>query len=180
MPTLTLRLWEDFLNWMDSQWPSNEIFESNIFDCNFLSSNYFGSCLGDFWKKKHSPLIMMDVCAFMQWLHLSGTTTCQQSDDQMLNVCICISFLKFFGGHKSNLLGHWYPYFGLLLMSVLGFEANVDSLAYKHASSPVHNRFPEIHLWCYTCWHPHGVFKNKFSHGSLSCESCNEIHRKYV
>ena len=35
----------------------------------------------------------------------------------------------FFVGHESFLWGHWYPCFGLLLTSALGFKAMVDSLA---------------------------------------------------
>ena len=38
-------------------------------------------------------------------------------------------FLKIFGGHMSFLWGHWYPCFGLLVTSALGFKARVDSLA---------------------------------------------------
>ena len=34
----------------------------------------------------------------------------------------------FFGGHKSFLCVHWYPCFGLLLMSPLVFKARVGSL----------------------------------------------------
>ena len=37
-------------------------------------------------------------------------------------------FFKIFGGHESFLWGHWYPYFGLLVMSPLGFKARVGSL----------------------------------------------------
>ena len=33
-------------------------------------------------------------------------------------------------GHKSFLWGHWYPCFGLLVMSAVSFKAKVDSLAY--------------------------------------------------
>ena len=40
--------------------------------------------------------------------------------------------------NKSFLWGHWYPCFGLLVMSTLGFKARVSGL---HALSPVHNRF---------------------------------------
>ena len=36
-------------------------------------------------------------------------------------------FLKIFGGHESFLWGHWYPCFGLLVMSPLGFKARVGS-----------------------------------------------------
>ena len=33
-----------------------------------------------------------------------------------------------FGGHKSFLLGHWYPCFIVLVKSPLGFKARADSL----------------------------------------------------
>ena len=37
-----------------------------------------------------------------------------------------VVFFKIFRGHKSFLRGHWYPCFGLLVMSALGFQARVD------------------------------------------------------
>ena len=37
-------------------------------------------------------------------------------------------FLKIFGGHKSFLCDHWYPWFGLLVTTPLGFKARVGSL----------------------------------------------------
>ena len=37
-------------------------------------------------------------------------------------------FSKISGGHKSFLWGHWYPCFGFLVMSALGFKARVDFL----------------------------------------------------
>ena len=58
---------------------------------------------------------------------------------------------KIFWGRKSFLCGHWYPYFGLLVMSLLGFKGRVGSLIWtwwRH----VWYMFPEIHLWCDTCW----------------------------
>ena len=36
-------------------------------------------------------------------------------------------FKIFFGGHESFLWGHWYPCFGLLVTSPLGFKAKVGS-----------------------------------------------------
>ena len=42
-----------------------------------------------------------------------------------------IFFLKFFGGHESFLWGHWYPCFGLLVTSALGFKARVGSALFK-------------------------------------------------
>ena len=38
-------------------------------------------------------------------------------------------FKFFFGGHMSFLWAHWYPCFGLLVMSALHFKATVDSPA---------------------------------------------------
>ena len=40
-------------------------------------------------------------------------------------------FKKIFGGHKSLLWGHWYPYFGLLVTSPLGFKARVGSALFE-------------------------------------------------
>ena len=69
-----------------------------------------------------------------------------------------ILFLKIFGGHKSFLWGHWNPYFGLLVMSPLGFKARVSAL------------FPEIHLWFNTCWPLGGQHGSQtiFSHVPVS------------
>ena len=39
-------------------------------------------------------------------------------------------FWKLFVEHKSFLWCHWYPYFGLLVMSVLGLKTRVDQLFY--------------------------------------------------
>ena len=38
-----------------------------------------------------------------------------------------VLFKKFFGGHWSFLCRHWYPYFGLLVKSLLSFKARVGS-----------------------------------------------------
>ena len=46
-----------------------------------------------------------------------------------VKVFFCLFFFKHFGGHMSFLWGHWYPCFGLLVTSALGFKARVDSLA---------------------------------------------------
>ena len=50
-----------------------------------------------------------------------------------------------FGGLKLFLWVHWYSYFGLLVTSPLGFKARVAALF-------AFGKFPEIHLWCDTCW----------------------------
>ena len=50
------------------------------------------------------------------------TWTCQISS-------FCCFFLEMFGGHKFFFWGGWYPWFGLLVMSALGFKARVRSLA---------------------------------------------------
>ena len=40
-------------------------------------------------------------------------------------------FFLIFGGHESFLWDHWYPYFGLLVTSPLGFKARVGSALFK-------------------------------------------------
>ena len=49
--------------------------------------------------------------------------------------------------------GHWYPYFGLLVTSPLGFKARVGSPLFELSGGvrvTLHT-FPEIYLWCNTC-----------------------------
>ena len=46
---------------------------------------------------------------------------------------------------------HWYPCFGLLVTSSLGFKARVGSLIHVWQRH-MYYMFPEIHLWCDTCW----------------------------
>ena len=55
-----------------------------------------------------------------------------------------------FGGHKSLLWGHWYPCFGILVTSALGFKARaVHSLVFFLTCT---QQIPQIHLWLDTCW----------------------------
>ena len=66
-----------------------------------------------------------------------------------------IFLLNFFGGHELFGGGgaYWYPCFGLLVTSPLGFKARVASLicsGWRHMCF----MFPEIHLLCCTCQHP--------------------------
>ena len=56
-----------------------------------------------------------------------------------------------FGGHKFFLWGYWYPCFGLLVMSPLGFKARVGSLIRAWQRHTPYT-FPEMYLWCDTCW----------------------------
>ena len=51
---------------------------------------------------------------------------------------------------KCFLWGHWYPCFGLLVMSPLGFKVRVGSLIYTWWRHTCYT-FTEIHLWCNTC-----------------------------
>ena len=54
-------------------------------------------------------------------------------------------FLKNFGGHKSFLWGQGYPYFGLLVISPLGFRKSGQP--YSHlVEAYMYYMFPEIHL----------------------------------
>ena len=56
-------------------------------------------------------------------------------------------FKKIIGGYKSFSWGYWYPCFGLLVMSALGFKARVDPFCMLPCLCD-----PQIHLWCDTCW----------------------------
>ena len=48
-------------------------------------------------------------------------------------------FKIFFGRQESFLWGHWYPYFGLLVTSPLGFKARVGSALFKLSGGiPLH------------------------------------------
>ena len=58
-----------------------------------------------------------------------------------------------YGGHKSFLWGHWYPCFALWWHLHWVSKPRVGSLIHtweRHMSYT----FPEIHLWCDTCWPP--------------------------
>ena len=65
-----------------------------------------------------------------------------------------------FGGHESFLWGHWYPCFGLLMTSPLGFKGRVDPSLVCFVTCVPWN--PEIHLWIKTFWLYRG------QHGSQS------------
>ena len=41
---------------------------------------------------------------------------------------IVTEFFKFWGGHMSSFMGHWYPHFGLLVNSPLGSKAALFAL----------------------------------------------------
>ena len=67
--------------------------------------------------------------------------------------------LKFFVGHESFLWVHWYPCFGLLVMSALGFKTRVDpSLVCLLACT---QWIPQIHFWWDNCWPLDGQHGNK-------------------
>ena len=87
--------------------------------------------------------------------------------------CISSNFFlkKFFGGLKSFLWGHWYHCFGLLVTYPLGFKARVGSLI------PTWQRhmcciFPEIQLWCDTCWPLCGQHGNQIFLFNIPVSSC--------
>ena len=76
-------------------------------------------------------------------------------------------FFKIFGRHKSFLWGQWYPCFGLLVMTALGFKARVDPWLACFVACM--QWISQIHLWCNTCWPLDG------QHGSQShsLHACN-------
>ena len=91
--------------------------------------------------------------AIAEWSRISLRKT-------VLQYCFII-----FEGQQSFLWGHWYPYFGLLVTSTLGFKARVVlSLAWLIACM---QWIPQIHLWCNTCW----IFDGQ--HGSQAILSTN-------
>ena len=51
----------------------------------------------------------------------------QRHTFEICNIFYFIFFFKVFGGHMSFFWGHWYPCFGFLVMSPLGFKARVGS-----------------------------------------------------
>ena len=59
-----------------------------------------------------------------------------------------IFFFNFCWTHV-HFWGHWYPCFGLLVMSPLGFKARVGRLI-QTLQRHMWYTFPEIHLWCDT------------------------------
>ena len=60
-------------------------------------------------------------------------------------------FFLNFGRRQSFLWGHWYPCFGLLVMSPLGFKARVSRHIHPWQRCMCYT-FPKIHLWCDICW----------------------------
>ena len=87
-------------------------------------------------------------------------------------------FFLIFVGHKSFLWGHWYPCFGLLVTSALGFNARVDSslvwfLTYSKKflltdwcyiiDTFVHKKDFFKSMWSITVW----VIANKICSGSF-------------
>ena len=67
----------------------------------------------------------------------------------MLNLFFKASF-KNFVGHESFLWDHWFPCFGLLVTSPLGFKAKEGSLIHTWQRNTWYISL-EIHLWCDTC-----------------------------
>ena len=78
-------------------------------------------------------------------------------------------FLKVFGGHMSFFLGHWYPCFGFLVTSPLGFKARVGCLiCIAEANVMYVPRDPPLVLHLPTSWRfarsrscPHILFASR-------------------
>ena len=87
-------------------------------------------------------------------------------------VCLFFFFKKKICWTHVHFWGHWYPCFELLVMSPLGFKARVGSLiqAWWRRTSYT---FPEIYLWCDTCWPLGG------QHGSRAVSSKPVVCQKY-
>ena len=93
---------------------------------------------------------------------LSGILFLVCKPNLLLNADYCgFSFKKILENTGPFLWGHWYPCFGLLVTSALGFQAIVDpSLACFLACM---QWMTQIHLWCDTCQSLDG------QQGSCSC-----------
>ena len=70
--------------------------------------------------------------------------------------CYCTTrklqtFFKKFLADTCLFWGHWYPWFGFLVMSPLGFKARVGSALFA-LWKQMSFTFPKIQLWCYICW----------------------------
>ena len=74
------------------------------------------------------------------------------------NYSAYLFFFQIFVGHMSFLWGYWYPCFGLLVTSALGFKTRVDSLACvlprlcttDSSDSPLVWHLPFPPIWVYT------------------------------
>ena len=99
--------------------------------------------------------------------------------DMSKNITLATTSLRLvkIGEHQSFLWGHWYPCFGLLVMTALYFKARVDTLACVLCH--LHAMKSKIHVWCDTCWplgSQHGswailihILANKHWWGSIFC-----------
>ena len=65
---------------------------------------------------------------------------------------------KYFGGHKSFSWGHWYPCFGLLVMSALGFKARVDPFCVILTCVILRFTFGVTPIWLYRGQHGNWAF----------------------
>ena len=91
------------------------------------------------WTKKHRKQRKLKFYEFLwvfgcsvqfeptSFFHL---TRCIASPWTWNLYCFFLFFLNF-GGHESFLWGHWYPHFGLLVTSPLGFKARVGSALFE-------------------------------------------------
>ena len=91
------------------------------------------------------------------WKHTTHTTHRSQSlasEIMSFNHSPVVQFfwVFFFLENTSPFLwGNWYPCFGILMMSPLCFKARVGSLICVYWRHTWYT-FPEIYLWCNTCW----------------------------
>ena len=75
-----------------------------------------------YYTVEEEHTIQMDLFVYTRF-H-SRNIYCIPSDSQWTS-------LQIFGRHESFLWGHWYPYFGLLVTSPLGFKARVGSALFE-------------------------------------------------
>ena len=89
-------------------------------------------------------------------VHLCAKIKCYQHSPSIIHTLSCMKimghfflcFIFFFLGEQSFLWGCWYPCFGLLVMSAMGFKAREDPFLACFRLQWI----PRIHLWCDSCW----------------------------
>ena len=109
-------------------------------------------------REQQSFVFLKKMCYWIQWKHLGKTQVIRVNEKMicspsphtsyaiMKDLCLFVEKCIFLNTYLSA-RGHWYPCFGLLVMSALGFKVMVDLaciLSCLHAT-------PQIHLWCNTC-----------------------------
>ena len=88
-------------------------------------------------------------CQQNNWQQFRSAITATLMMEAWHQVCLLSSFFKSIWPTHVLYWGHWYPCFGFLVTSPLGFKARVGSALFA-LQRQMYCTFPEIHLW-YCC-----------------------------